>query len=128
MAPLSDTPAALLLTCAVVADAYLGDMGTARIFTSMARDGALDVEQRFGDAGSIEPCDEAALEAPCWSDCPVALLVRFRQGMASHGRAVRVDLMRQDRAYAIWQLARARSTEDAQLRDLAAQLFNCLVH
>lgn len=71
---------------------------------------------------SLEACDDAdgPPEPAC---CPVDEVRRFCQLMLEQGRSVSPDLMLYDREYAMWQLARARAAEDAQLRALATQLF-----
>lgn len=74
------------------------------------------------DAASLATGDER--EAPDASPryCPTRLLASFALLMAGHGRCVITDMMLGDREYAMWQLACARATEDAELRDVAARL------
>ncbi|MBA3771838.1 MAG: hypothetical protein H0X13_04945 [Ramlibacter sp.] len=55
--------------------------------------------------------------------CPSRLLSAFALLMASQGRCINTSMMLGDREYAMWQLARAHTLGDAQLRLLAAQLF-----
>ncbi|MEJ7929246.1 hypothetical protein WG922_04595 [Ramlibacter sp. AN1015] len=74
---------------------------------------------------SLECCDEEALPTPLTGD-PVGLQVlldQFAARMAEHGRAVHCAEMRNDREYALWQIARARATDDEALRSVAARLF-----
>lgn len=80
------------------------------------------------DTASLEACDESAVDAPRREDCPTVLLERFGDRMAEHGRTILPAVMLADREYAMWQLARARMTEDAELRQLAAELFSRLAH
>lgn len=76
---------------------------------------------------SLESCDEAAEATPRQrGECPAQLLDEFVHRMADHGRSIQGDLMQADPEYAMWQLARARTTDDAPLRQVAAQLFACL--
>ena len=56
--------------------------------------------------------------------CPTELLGRFTLLMAGHGRCVSADMMLGDREYAIWQLARAHTLGDSELRAVAARLFS----
>ena len=55
--------------------------------------------------------------------CPMELLAGFALLMAGHGRCVNTDMMLGDREYAMWQLARAHTMADAQLREISARLF-----
>jgi hypothetical protein len=55
--------------------------------------------------------------------CPTELLSAFALLMAGHGAAVCTAMMLGDREYAMWQLARAHTLHDAQLREVAARLF-----
>jgi hypothetical protein len=43
--------------------------------------------------------------------------------MAGHGRCVCTSMMLGDREYAMWQLARAHTLGDPELREVAARLF-----
>ena len=72
--------------------------------------------------GSLEACDENARdESPRY--CPTRMLASFALLMAGHGRCVNTDMMLGDREYAMWQLACARATDDAELGEIAARLF-----
>jgi len=55
--------------------------------------------------------------------CPTRLLSAFALLMAGHGRCVNTSMMLGDREYAMWQLARAHTLGDPQLRVVAAKLF-----
>jgi hypothetical protein len=55
--------------------------------------------------------------------CPTKLLGAFSLLMAGHGRCVNCSMMLGDREYAMWQLARAHTMDDAELREVAARLF-----
>ncbi|MBE7939559.1 MULTISPECIES: hypothetical protein [Ramlibacter] len=55
--------------------------------------------------------------------CPIRLLGAFTLLMAGHGRCVNTCMMLGDRNYAMWQLARAHTFGDAELREVAARLF-----
>jgi hypothetical protein len=55
--------------------------------------------------------------------CPTELLGTFTLLMAGHGRCVSADMMLGDREYAMWQLARAHTLADTQLRAVAVRLF-----
>jgi hypothetical protein len=76
-----------------------------------------------GSADSLEAADdfEAAPHSPRY--CPTELLARFALLMAGRGRCVNTDMMLGDREYAMWQLARAHTLGDAELREVAARLF-----
>lgn len=74
---------------------------------------------------SMEACDDADAPPPHASD-PSARIARFCLLMVAQGRVVSPALMVSDREYAMWQLARARAADDAQLRRLAGQLFTWL--
>lgn len=71
---------------------------------------------------SLEPGDEAPLldEARY---CPTRMLSAFALLMAGHGRCVNTSMMLGDREYAMWQLARAHTLADPELREIAARLF-----
>ena len=56
--------------------------------------------------------------------CPTDLLGTFTLLMAGHGRCVSSDMMLGDREYAMWQLARAHTMADDQLRSVAVRLFS----
>jgi hypothetical protein len=55
--------------------------------------------------------------------CPTRLLSAFSLLMAGHGRSVNTTMMLGDREYAMWQLARAHTLGDPELRTIAARLF-----
>lgn len=55
--------------------------------------------------------------------CPTRLLAAFALLMSGHGRCVNADMMLGDREYAMWQLARAHTLQDRELREIAAKLF-----
>ncbi len=79
------------------------------------------------------PRNDASLEASDDYDdlgdasryCPTELLGTFTLLMAGQGRRVSSDMMLSDREYAMWQLARAHSMADDQLRSIAVRLFSC---
>jgi hypothetical protein len=56
--------------------------------------------------------------------CPTELLGSFTLLMAGQGRCVSADMMLGDREYAMWQLARAHTMADNQLRAVAVRLFS----
>ena len=56
--------------------------------------------------------------------CPTELLGTFTLLMAGHGRCVSADMMLGDREYAMWQLARAHTMADDELRRIAVRLFS----
>lgn len=55
--------------------------------------------------------------------CPTQLLATFALLMSGHGRCVNTSMMLGDREYAMWQLARAHTVADPELREVAARLF-----
>lgn len=55
--------------------------------------------------------------------CPTELLAAFTLLMAGHGRCISASMMLGDREYAMWQLARAHTFGDRELRSVAARLF-----
>jgi hypothetical protein len=55
--------------------------------------------------------------------CPTRLLAAFALLMSGHNRCVNTDMMLGDRDYALWQLARAHTLGDPELREIAARLF-----
>lgn len=75
------------------------------------------------DGDSLEASDEFQLERATPRYCPTGLLAGFALLMAGHGRCVNTDMMLGDREYAMWQLACARATDDAELAALASRLF-----
>ena len=56
--------------------------------------------------------------------CPTRLLSAFALLMAGHGRCINTSMMLGDREYAMWQLARAHTLADPEVRELAAKLFS----
>jgi len=71
---------------------------------------------------SLESADVSLL-ADEMRYCPTQLLSAFALLMAGHGRAVCTSMMLGDREYAMWQLSRAHTMADAELREIAARLF-----
>ena len=55
--------------------------------------------------------------------CPSRLLAAFALLMSGHGRCVNTSMMLGNRDYAMWQLARAHTLGDRELRAAAARLF-----
>jgi hypothetical protein len=55
--------------------------------------------------------------------CPTGLLSAFALLMGGHGRCINTSMMLGDREYAMWQLARAHTMGDSELRVVAAKLF-----
>ena len=55
--------------------------------------------------------------------CATRLLEAFALLMAGHGWCINTSMMLGDREYAMWQLARAHTLGDPQLRVAAATLF-----
>ena len=55
--------------------------------------------------------------------CPTHLLAAFALLMAGPGRCVSATMMLGDREYAMWQLARAHTLADGELREVAVKLF-----
>ena len=72
-------------------------------------------------AASLEACDESELGDARY--CPTELLEAFALLMAGHGRSISASMMLGDREYAMWQLARAHTLGDRELRSIAARLF-----
>src|SRR5512133_369848 len=71
---------------------------------------------------SLEASDEVDPQAStCY--CPTHLLSAFALLMAGHGRCINTTMMLGDREYAMWQLARAHTLGDSELREVAARLF-----
>ena len=71
---------------------------------------------------SLEPSDGVAPHDGM-RYCPMHLLDAFALLMAGHGRCICTAMMLGDREYAMWQLARAHTLGDAELREIAARLF-----
>ena len=72
---------------------------------------------------SIDASDEFDLPDGHERYCPIELLGIFTLLMAGHGRCVSSAMMLGDREYAMWQLARAQTVPDGQLRRIALRLF-----
>ena len=53
--------------------------------------------------------------------CPTQLLAAFSLLMAGHGRCISTAMMLGDREYAMWQLARAHTLDDSELRVVGGQ-------
>lgn len=71
---------------------------------------------------SLDASDDfEALDAARY--CPTRLLSAFALLMAGHGHCVNTTMMLGDREYAMWQLARAHTVQDAELREVSARLF-----
>ena len=75
------------------------------------------------DSPSLDASDDFDLPDTHSRYCPTELLGTFTLLMAGHGRCVNASMMLGDREYAMWQLARAHTLGDAQLREVAARLF-----
>ena len=73
---------------------------------------------------SLEACDEFEFARDASPYCPTDLLGTFTLLMAGQGRCVSSDMMLGDREYAMWQLARAHTMADDQLRAIAVRLFS----
>lgn len=85
----------------------------------------IELESTDAAGLSLEACDDADSAPPHASD-PAARIARFCQLMVEQGRVVSPAVMLADREYAMWQLARARAADDAELRSLGGQLFTWL--
>jgi len=73
---------------------------------------------------SLEASDDFEVPLGHTRYCPVELLGTFTLLMAGHGRCVNSSMMLGDREYAMWQLARAQTLPDAELRAVALRLFS----
>lgn len=73
-------------------------------------------------APSLDASDDFDALGPR-SYCPKELLGAFTLLMSGHGRCVSAAMMLGDREYAMWQLARAHTLADRELRSVAARLF-----
>lgn len=71
----------------------------------------------------MEGCDEGEDSSRVPSACPLDLLGTFCRLMAVQGWDVSASRMLSDRDHALWQLARARTSDDEELHRLASQLF-----
>lgn len=72
---------------------------------------------------SLEASDEFDSMPEPQHYCPTQLLAAFSLLMAGHGRCISTAMMLGDREYAMWQLARAHTLGDRELRAAAARLF-----
>jgi hypothetical protein len=72
--------------------------------------------------GSLDASDDFE-ELSSARYCPTRLLSAFCLLMAGHGRCINTSMMLGDREYAMWQLARAHTLDDPELRVIAARLF-----
>ncbi len=72
---------------------------------------------------SLDASDELPDEDDSARYCPTTQLARFALLMAGQGRCVNTDVMLGDREYAMWQLACAQASNDAELADAARRLF-----
>lgn len=73
-------------------------------------------------ASSLDASDD--FEVPATARyCPTRLLSAFALLMAGHGRCINTSMMLGDREYAMWQLARAHTLGDPEVREVAARLF-----
>jgi len=72
---------------------------------------------------SLDASDEYDDLADSMRYCPTGLLSAFSLLMAGHGRCISTAMMLGDREYAMWQLARAHTLQDRELREVAARLF-----
>jgi hypothetical protein len=75
-----------------------------------------------GAMTSLDASDDFDLP-PAARYCPTELLSAFALLMSGHGRCINTTMMLGDREYAMWQLARAHTLGDPQVRELAARLF-----
>lgn len=73
--------------------------------------------------GSLDASDEFDPWPGATCYCPTGLLSAFCLLMAGHGRCVSTAMMLGNREYAMWQLARAHTLGDRELRGVAAGLF-----
>jgi hypothetical protein len=90
--------------------------------SALAADPVLE-EAREEQATSLEASDDFELPATSTHYCPSELLGSFTLLMAGHGRCVSSSMMLGDREYAMWQLARAQTMGDEELRRVALRLF-----
>jgi hypothetical protein len=74
-------------------------------------------------AVSLEASDDFNPAHPSGRYCPTELLGTFTLLMAGHGHCVNSSMMLGDREYAMWQLAKARTLDDIELRRVAQRLF-----
>ena len=76
------------------------------------------------DSTSLDASDEYMLPDAGTRYCPTELLGVFTLLMAGHGRCVSSAMMLGDREYAMWQLAKAQTLPDDELRRVAQRLFS----
>lgn len=84
------------------------------------------VDTRLPRAEASQPSLDASDDFDVYGGtryCPTGLLAAFALLMAGHGRCVKTSMMLGDREYAMWQLARAHTFGDRELRLAAAHLF-----
>jgi hypothetical protein len=72
---------------------------------------------------SLDASDEFEAQPDTSRYCPTELLAAFSLLMAGHGRCISTAMMLGDREYAMWQLARAHTLDDPEVRVVAAKLF-----
>ena len=84
----------------------------AQQITAPSNDSSLEASDDYDDLGDASRY------------CPTELLGTFTLLMAGQGRCVSSDMMLGDREYAMWQLARAHTMADDQLRSIAVRLFS----
>ncbi len=75
------------------------------------------------DERSLDSSDDFDLPSRGTRYCPTELLAMFSLLMAGQGRCVSSAMMLGDREYAMWQLARAQTVADEELRKVAKRLF-----
>jgi len=75
------------------------------------------------DEGSLDASDDFEEPHGAARYCPAQLLAAFSLLMAGHHRCVSTAMMLGDREYAMWQLARAHTLGDPELREVASRLF-----
>ena len=80
-------------------------------------------EARAEQVTSLEASDDFEMPLRSTRYCPIELLDTFTLLMAGHGRCVSSSMMLGDREYAMWQLARAQTLPDDELRRAAMRLF-----
>jgi len=72
---------------------------------------------------SLDASDDFEVPVQASRYCPTELLGTFTLLMAGHGRCVSAAMMLGDREYAMWQLARAQTLPDEELKSIALRLF-----
>jgi hypothetical protein len=78
------------------------------------------------DLPSLDSSDEFEELADPTPYRSMRLLAAFSLLMAGQGYCVSTAMMLGDRQYAMWQLARAHTTDDEELRSIAGMLFSYL--